>query len=71
LPIHQREINFDPSNPASPWVPVQWCGTSSGGVYVHPANTPWCLTSDSTVLLPDGRVQQTQTYDGAGDPMWR
>jgi hypothetical protein len=72
FPITMREINLDPFNPASPWVPVQWCGLADDLVtWMHPTGTPWCLIADLTTPSTGGTMVQTQTYDGAGDPMWR
>jgi hypothetical protein len=72
FPITVRQINLDPFNPASPWVPVQWCGLADDLVtWVHPTGTPWCLIEDLTTPSTGGTMVQTQTYDGAGDPMWR
>ena len=32
---------------------------------------PWCLVSETYVLQPDGKVVQTQLYDGSGDPFYK
>ena len=62
-PIHADDPDLDPADP---------------GVAVHPADArfengllPWCLIHEEIRLLPDGRIQQIQIYDGKGDPMWR
>jgi hypothetical protein len=66
-----REINFTPDD-VDAWVDVQWClGQDENGLWEHPADTPWCLISDYSVLNEDGDIEQVQVYDGAGDPMWR
>jgi hypothetical protein len=70
-PTPWRQVNFTPDDDET-WVDVQWClGQDEDGLWEHPANTPWCLISDYSVLNEDGQIEQVQVYDGAGDPMWR
>lgn len=70
-----RQINFTPitdPEPESDWEDVQWClGQDEHGNWIHPDDTPWCLISDYSPLNEDGKIEQVQVYDGAGDPMWR
>lgn len=66
----QRQIQY---TDGGSYVPVQWCGRALGPTDIgypgpsHPANTPWCLTSDESHITGDFIVQ-TQVYDGVGDP---
>jgi hypothetical protein len=70
VPLPPRQIAIDPALVV--FNNVQWCtGIDATGRVIHPPNVPWCLISDHAELQADGKVQQTQIYDGAGDPMWR
>ena len=70
MPLPAREIDLVP--PFDSFNDVVWCsGQDVNLEWIHPADTPWCLISDTAALQEDGLVQQTQVYDGAGDPMWR
>lgn len=40
-------------------------------VFIHPADTPWCLAGEIQVLLGDGTWQQIHWYDGGTDPFFR
>lgn len=66
----QRYVQF---TAGASYVPVQWCGRALGSTDIgypgpsHPADTPWCLTSDESHINGDFIVQ-TQVYDGVGDP---
>ena len=66
-----RQIQFVDGGPVTD---VQWCGhlvqppdPSYAAVPQHPANTPWCLTSDQSSMSGD-TIVQTQVYHGVGDP---
>ena len=70
VPLPPRQIAIDPGLVV--FNDVQWCiGIDSTGRVLHAQGVPWCLISDNVKLLDNGQVQQTQEYDGAGDPMWR
>jgi len=67
----------EPSPPGSttidfgtgPTTPV-WCGGSLADPVLPVTGEPWCLVSRSEVLAGDGLVQVTETFFGAGDPIW-
>jgi len=72
VPLPPRQINLVFDSDPTAFNNVQWCsGIDATGRVIHPANVPWCLISDHAELLANGKVQQTQIYDGKGDPMWR
>ena len=76
-----RQIDFDGDPTGGPFVleDVQWCaGTDPVTGPIHPPDTrfstgllPWCLVSETYVLQTDGKVVQTQLYDGSGDPFYK
>jgi|SRR5829696_3505007 len=71
-PLPTRRISLVPPFAEGTFEDVAWCtGQDANGDWTHPADTPWCLINDVAVQQANGQVQQTQIYDGAGDPMWR
>jgi hypothetical protein len=73
VPLRTRQISLssDPNPPEASFHDVQWCGSDATGRVTHPTGVPWCLISDLVDLMANGQVEQTQLYDGSGDPMWR
>jgi len=72
VPLPPRQTNLALDSDPTAFHDVQWCaGIDATGRVIHPPNVPWCLISDHADLLANGKVQQIQSYDGAGDPMWR
>ena len=74
-----RQVDFDGDPNGGPFVfeDVQWCaGTVPVTGPIHQADArfsngllPWCLVSETIVLQPDGKVVQTQLYDGYWRPL--
>jgi hypothetical protein len=64
-PVTACESLFDEGANDFPLVP------DSDDIFIHPANTPWCMAGESQVLLGNEMWQQVQWYDGGIDPNWR
>jgi hypothetical protein len=73
VPLPPRQINLVFDTDPTAFQNVQWCAGVDANTHrvIHPTGVPWCLISDNVTMLDNGKVQQTQVYDGAGDPMWR
>jgi hypothetical protein len=71
VPLPPRQIAIDPALVV--FNNVQWCTGVDTNTHrvMHPTGVPWCLISDNVAMMDNGQVQQTQVYDGSGDPMWR
>jgi hypothetical protein len=79
--VFDRKVDVDGDGPIAP-ADARYCDDLTGGVpfdatavgtATHPANTPWCVLSDTRELTTIGGVDvviQTMVWDGLGDPRW-